>query len=169
MSKSENNISKICTSCGFCCDGTLFGFAKANNEKDTESIKRLGLTKVEKNGKSLIQLPCRHFEKKCTVYDQSRPEICGKFFCEPIKKLKKGNYTEKELQELIESTKRLRKQFLEEINNNHPEFNNMSMTSVIKSLNASKKDNPKSSILKYAQLFLIARKLTPRLQEFSKK
>ena len=92
MNTTVEKISKICTSCGFCCDGTLFNYAQVNDVKDLESIKKLGLTKINKEGRSFFKLPCCHFDQKCTVYDQSKPEICSKFFCEPIKKIKKGNY-----------------------------------------------------------------------------
>lgn len=98
----EDQLSEICTQCGMCCDGTLFRTAKIKDEDDQNLAQYLGLTTVHTpEGKRFFQLPCHHFHHCCTIYDQNRPTICGAYFCEPLKKFKKGDLSFEEAQTTI--------------------------------------------------------------------
>jgi hypothetical protein len=88
------NFSKICMQCGMCCDGTLFTKAKIKNSEDELLAKSLGLTTFStSDSKIFFKQPCQLFNKTCTIYDKPRPNVCSKFICEPLKKLRTNEIT----------------------------------------------------------------------------
>ncbi|MFM7022570.1 MAG: YkgJ family cysteine cluster protein [Flavobacteriales bacterium] len=155
-------------SCGFCCDGTLFDKAKSYEQKDDAVIAALGLTSFEQEEKKFFRLPCQHFDGKCTVYDQLRPKTCGKFFCEPIRKVRRGEKTTQEVQELIDKVKILRKQFREVIAQQHPELQQLSLVAVRLMLLGPSEDEQKKLRRRYPSLYIIGLKLFPLIRQFYK-
>ncbi len=70
--------SNICLSCGLCCDGTLIGFVKLDNE-EIPAIKQV-MDIEDENGNGFFLQPCNNFCDGCTIYDH-RPKQCAKFKC----------------------------------------------------------------------------------------
>jgi uncharacterized protein len=104
MKKKQELLSAICTQCGMCCDGTLFNKATVKDDADKKIAESIGLkTFQEAGGKLYFQLPCHLFKGCCTIYKQSRPSVCGSFFCEPLKKLKSGNLSTEKANEIIQN------------------------------------------------------------------
>lgn len=74
MSDSQN----ICLSCGLCCDGTLIGFVKLDQE-EISKVKKVKEVE-EANGEGFFLQPCDKFCDGCTIYDD-RPKQCARFEC----------------------------------------------------------------------------------------
>ena len=111
---TSEKLSEICVKCGMCCDGTLFNRAKIKNTEDERLAKSLGLTTFsDADGKLNFQLPCHLFKGCCTVYDQARPNICGSFFCEPLRKVQKDEMSFEKAEKLIDTTLELRNEIME--------------------------------------------------------
>ncbi len=109
----KDSMSEICKVCGMCCDGTLFNKASIKDEADESLVKTLGLaTFTEETGKRFFRLPCHHFDKCCTIYDQTRPIICGGYFCKPLVDAQKGSITLGEAKEIINKTLQYRAEVL---------------------------------------------------------
>lgn len=81
---------QICVDCGFCCDGTIFECASLKpGERGNIPVKMVTGTVPEK-GEEYFHLPCPYFNKKCTIYDLKRAEVCGTFRCQLLKKFAAG-------------------------------------------------------------------------------
>ncbi|MBL8742370.1 MAG: YkgJ family cysteine cluster protein [Myxococcales bacterium] len=77
MAAPEEELAKLCTSCGFCCDGTLFRAALLRPH-ELERAKRIGLRVLDDKG---FEFPCPQLkERTCQVYEE-RPHICRSFIC----------------------------------------------------------------------------------------
>jgi hypothetical protein len=73
-----------------CCDGTLFGRADLSAVQVPPSAA-LGMTIIRspqtpEDERTWFQLPCHLLEdRRCTIYDQWRPDICGDYLCGILK------------------------------------------------------------------------------------
>ncbi len=90
-SKQMDASSTLCTSCGLCCDGSLFSIAPLVPEDGAVTPP---LRSHEDDDERFLSLPCRALdsEKCCTVYDH-RPRICGAFRCALLDQLDGGIIT----------------------------------------------------------------------------
>ena len=80
----------LCTSCGLCCDGTLFRFVLLEGtEIDWARRRRLPL--FERNGQTSLQQPCTLLNANgCSAYSE-RPQRCQKYECSLLRRLKAGD------------------------------------------------------------------------------
>ena len=53
-----------------------------------------------------------HFCEKCTIYDQQKPAICEKFFCELIKKMRRNEFTREEAKSIIQEIRKKRDELI---------------------------------------------------------
>ena len=84
-----NESQTLCTSCGLCCDGSLFGRARINKN---ESLITDYIFTLEQDDPQGFRLPCSYLrEKCCTIYEERPYKICKSFKC----KLLKAYQTEK--------------------------------------------------------------------------
>lgn len=75
--KLSSELSQICQSCGFCCDGSLFQRVLLKPE-EIEPAKRNGLRVIQDKG---FEQPCSQLENKsCKIYEL-RPGVCQQFRC----------------------------------------------------------------------------------------
>ena len=109
---TENDEHIICISCGFCCDRTLFDVAKL----DEDEILRDKFIPIETriNDVRFFKLPCPYFDKKCTIYQEKKPNICTKFKCMHLRNAIKGNITKEDAMRTIENARKLRDEILDE-------------------------------------------------------
>lgn len=70
-------LTQLCQSCGFCCDGTLSGGARLQPD-ELEPARRKGLNVVKDKG---FTLPCTRLENKCCTIYEERPSVCQAFMC----------------------------------------------------------------------------------------
>jgi Fe-S-cluster containining protein len=79
----EDDLARLCQSCGLCCDGSLFGFV-ALEPREVEAARKKRL-QVVKGGKGFEQ-PCAALEgvvggcRTCRIYPE-RPLECRSFAC----------------------------------------------------------------------------------------
>lgn len=78
----------LCTSCGMCCDGTLFEYVEI---EDSERAQVASLFDLKDGAKGPVFLqPCPHaVARVCTVY-HSRPATCRAYRCKTLIALEAG-------------------------------------------------------------------------------
>ena len=72
----------LCTRCGLCCDGTLFGDVELTGPREATRLEALGLdVDTDDADVELLSLPCRGLRgTRCSVYAH-RPTCCRTFEC----------------------------------------------------------------------------------------
>ncbi len=99
---------EICVKCGFCCDGTLFLYAHLNpGERGQlpELIERAG---YEKDGQEYFRLPCGYFDRKCTIYDKKKADVCFDYRCQLLKDFAAGKVSAEEALQVVLEAGRMR-------------------------------------------------------------
>lgn len=85
----------LCTHCGLCCDGTLFGDVALVGVAEARRVEDLGLRLDEDSdegarGPTLMLLPCAGLKgTRCTVYAH-RPRCCRTFECRLLLDARRG-------------------------------------------------------------------------------
>jgi hypothetical protein len=99
--------SDLCTSCGMCCDGTLFARATVA-PGETPAITAAGLSiEIGEGGKTYFCLPCRFLDGACcTIYD-SRFAICHSFACALLRRYRAGEVTLDTARGVVDEAQRL--------------------------------------------------------------
>ena len=167
---SGKSINDLCMSCGFCCDGTLFGFGVLKKE-DEKNLGEFPLLTINKD-KTEFEQPCPYFDSKCTIYDKTRPSVCSTFYCKQIKNLKEEKKTIDEVSQSITKIKAIKKEVYELININFPQYQGLSISQILKSTKGIKldSDNIKADIKLRMSLALLEDKLKQfRLSKQKKK
>jgi Fe-S-cluster containining protein len=79
-------VETLCGSCGFCCDGTLFGDVRLRPSEDREKLLARGVP-IDQRGRSFrLAQPCTCFQSgRCTIY-LDRPQRCRTFECGILKR-----------------------------------------------------------------------------------
>ena len=112
--KGPPEEQSICVGCGFCCDGTLFLHARLNpGERGSlpEKIEQRGYTK---DGKDYFRLPCLYFNKKCTIYDRKRADVCFTYRCQLLKDLAQGRLTHEDAVATVREAMLMRRTIMKE-------------------------------------------------------
>ena len=80
----------LCTQCGLCCDGTLFGRVELLLADDVDGLKAHGFRIVD-GPKPRFSQPCSALGPDCTcrIYAQ-RPEQCRAFDCALLLRIQSG-------------------------------------------------------------------------------
>ena len=84
----------LCTRCGLCCDGTLFGDVELTGPRETTRLEALGLdVDTDDADVELLSLPCRGLRgTRCNVYVH-RPQCCRTFECRLLQDAGRGIVT----------------------------------------------------------------------------
>lgn len=97
--------SKLCISCGLCCDGTLIGHVQL---ADAEIARVKTVMEIEdENGNGFFMQPCKKYCDGCTIYEQ-RPSQCGIYKCELLNSFEEKELTFVSADELIVEVKKQR-------------------------------------------------------------
>jgi Fe-S-cluster containining protein len=96
----------LCTRCGLCCDGTLFGDVELTGPREATRLEALGLDVDSDDADvELLALPCRGLRgTRCTVY-QHRPRCCRTFECRLLQETARGAVTVDEALTKIDEAK----------------------------------------------------------------
>lgn len=105
---------KICVSCGFCCDRTLFDYAKL--QEGEERFESMNFEFNRDNDELSFIQPCHHFCEKCTIYDQDKPAICSAFRCSVLKSVEKEEMTADKAMNMIAEVRKERDNLLLKFN-----------------------------------------------------
>ncbi len=84
----------LCTRCGLCCDGTLFGDVELTGPREATRLEALGLdVDADDADAELLTLPCRGLRgTRCSVYAH-RPQCCRTFECRLLQDAGRGAIT----------------------------------------------------------------------------
>jgi Fe-S-cluster containining protein len=84
----------LCTRCGLCCDGTLFGDVELTGSTEATRLEALGLDVDSDDADvELMALPCRVLRgTRCSVYAH-RPRCCRTFECRLLQDTARGAVT----------------------------------------------------------------------------
>ena len=88
--------SRLCASCGMCCDGVMFHFVNLQPGDSVKTLATLGLKVARKRKQDCIGQPCpMHTDGRCTIYE-ARPVRCRMFECQQLHRVAAGVVTEAE-------------------------------------------------------------------------
>lgn len=126
LSTNSKKGQSLCLSCGFCCDGTLFGFAgfpDGVNQRAKFSKRGFLIRENDKgNGSESLVLPCVfHTAAGCQVYLEEKPQICGKFECRLLKDLQEERYQLPEAETIVRRTREMKEELLQSLESFVPE------------------------------------------------
>lgn len=84
----------LCTRCGLCCDGTLFGDVELTGPAEAARLEILGLdVDTDDADAELLALPCAGLRgTRCSVYAH-RPQCCRTFECRLLQEARRGVVT----------------------------------------------------------------------------
>lgn len=81
--------SELCTACGLCCNGAIFGRARAEAD-EIDRIASYGLSVFDRPDGTWFKLPCNLLSgNRCTIY-ADRFSVCRGFSCTLLKRLSDG-------------------------------------------------------------------------------
>jgi Putative zinc- or iron-chelating domain len=98
----------LCLSCGFCCDGTLFGSVPLAAADARASLQADGIEIHTAADETFFMQPCHaHRQGGCQVYED-RPVNCRQYRCELLKKFERRALSWDEAQRQIERVRALK-------------------------------------------------------------
>jgi Fe-S-cluster containining protein len=95
MSSTDATISRICLSCGMCCNGVMFQLVRLQAADSPKALAALGMSlKRKKKGHQFSQ-PCSFLDSGncCGIY-ADRPTRCRLFECRQIAGFRAGELSE---------------------------------------------------------------------------
>jgi uncharacterized protein len=97
----------LCTTCGLCCDGTLFADVELSGDAEAARLASLGLeTEGDELGVGLLSQPCPALRgTRCGIYAH-RPKCCRRFECALLQNAQSGAVSPERAAELIADTRR---------------------------------------------------------------
>jgi hypothetical protein len=88
--KTTDAIARLCTACGLCCNGVLFGDVELQRSDDGKKLSAVGLQLFRKGRKQAFHQPCACFDGQlCGIYT-NRPKRCAAFECGLLKRVISG-------------------------------------------------------------------------------
>lgn len=96
----------LCTQCGLCCNGTLFGDVELAGRREAARLEGLGLDVDSDDADvELLALPCAGLRgTRCGVYAH-RPQCCRTFECRLLQQAQRGEVTSAAALARIHATK----------------------------------------------------------------
>ncbi|GJQ53394.1 MAG: hypothetical protein HKUEN02_22410 [Anaerolineaceae bacterium] len=85
---NESQANLLCKSCGLCCTGYLFIWAKLR-PSELDPAESLGLNVFRSNpAERGFSQPCPLWQRQCMVYDSSHyPHVCRSYKCKLLKEV----------------------------------------------------------------------------------
>lgn len=151
-------VSKLCISCGMCCDGSLFKHAHLFDQDDIVLAQSLNLSVVKNEG---FKLPCKYFDGCCTIWTSQKPKICDKFFCKPLKKYFDNEIAFNEAETKVKNLLSIKEKMLLKAREME-EFQELTLVELCEKLDQLGHQNLK----KFGILLLMRIELNKRLSEF---
>lgn len=100
--------------CGFCCDGTLFLHAHLNPGERGHLPEKIERASYSKDGRDYFRLPCGYFDRKCTIYDQKKANVCSDYRCQLLKDFSAGKISHEDALQVVREAGRMRAELFEE-------------------------------------------------------
>jgi Fe-S-cluster containining protein len=100
------SASSLCTSCGLCCNGAIFGEVPIRPDESAE-MRRLGLDLTVRDDSEWFPQPCAMLcGSRCSIYE-SRPGTCRSYRCRVLAACERGELGEAEARATIDRAKSL--------------------------------------------------------------
>src|SRR5688572_13713072 len=97
----------LCTSCGLCCDGTLFAEVELRSRREGFMLESFGLNVEDGDDSELLIQPCGALKgTRCSIY-QHRPKCCRTFECRLLRDVMEGKRTRVDAGQIIQETRDL--------------------------------------------------------------
>lgn len=92
----------LCTTCGLCCDGSLFADVELAGESEADRLEALGLEMDDGDASSgFLAQPCAALRgNMCSIYAH-RPKCCRTFECRLLQDVRRGAITVAQARESI--------------------------------------------------------------------
>jgi len=104
MTVINSATEHLCVSCGICCDGPLFDYAKLLPE-EVPHARELGFEIVQLGEHSAFALPCGNLcGTVCQIYEV-RPSRCRSYKCTTVEAMENGEIDRAEADRRVEATK----------------------------------------------------------------
>lgn len=85
---TDSPSAQLCTSCGLCCDGTIYDNLRL---EPGESAEFGTSDRVQESAEGeMLQLPCPLLSGTCCTIYASRPAICRKYRCAQLRAVEDG-------------------------------------------------------------------------------
>jgi uncharacterized protein len=101
--------STLCTSCGLCCDGTLFADVELAGQAELARLEIMG-TEIPNGDRNigLLSRPCAALRgTRCGIYDH-RPTCCRVFQCHLLQNAQRGAVTvERALEQIADAREQI--------------------------------------------------------------
>jgi hypothetical protein len=100
----------LCTKCGLCCDGTLFGDVELVGQAEAARLEIMGLeVENENRNVGLLSQPCAALRgTRCGIYAH-RPKCCRTFECHLLQNAQGGTTTvERALEQIADAREQIR-------------------------------------------------------------
>ncbi|MGH7741746.1 MAG: YkgJ family cysteine cluster protein [Candidatus Eiseniibacteriota bacterium] len=85
----------LCTTCGLCCDGSLFADVELAGSDESSALELLGLEieDADRESRGLLLQPCRALKgTRCSIYPH-RPNCCRTFECRLLQQARRAEVT----------------------------------------------------------------------------
>jgi Fe-S-cluster containining protein len=104
---TPERTENLCTSCGLCCDGSLFAEVELRNQRESFNLESFGLEIEEGDDGELLMQPCGALKgTRCTIY-RHRPNCCRTFECRLLRDVNEGKRNLSEAHEIIRETRQM--------------------------------------------------------------
>jgi Fe-S-cluster containining protein len=95
----------LCTQCGLCCDGSLFGDVELAGRREATGLEILGLEIEDDGDREVLIQPCRALQgTRCSIYEH-RPQCCRTFECRLLRDVRRGAVSVERAQARIAETR----------------------------------------------------------------
>jgi len=101
----------LCTTCGLCCDGTLFADVELNGRAEAARLEIMGMdVENEDRNTGLLSQPCAALRgTRCGIYAH-RPKCCRVFQCRLLQNAQQGAVTvERALVQIADAREQIRR------------------------------------------------------------
>lgn len=108
---TRNLADTLCTSCGLCCDGTLFADVELVGQAEAARLEIMGLELDDgETSAGLLSQPCAALQGgRCGIYAH-RPKCCRVFECHLLQNAQRGAVTvERAAAQIAEARKQIRR------------------------------------------------------------
>ena len=149
MTIHEDNLSSnLCTSCGLCCDGTLYKRAPLVPEDDREALEENATEVVVWEGEDYLALPCPANDcGVCQMYS-IRPTVCRSYKCKLLKRALENKISWKASLDIVHTTRLYKEKLDSRINEYHKAEHRTSLSERFHDFIDSHKDTEQSSAFK---------------------
>jgi hypothetical protein len=129
--KGPSDEQKICLTCGFCCDGTLFLHATLYPGESGHLPEKIEQSRFTQDDKEFFRLPCLYFSEKCIIYDSKRADICSSYRCQLLKDYAGGKITMDEALEIVKGAMSMRTSILDQYRKISGESNSLNFRQLL--------------------------------------